>query len=145
MVNKKRSKPAVSRRSWPCEKEHLVDDALAIQQVKRMEMGPTCMMNKQRSRPSVTRKSQPCEKRDSIDDALAMQEATNVEIGLTCMVNNYSMMVGVLQLSKLPASTEISLLRQKISLWKFWLLNTPPPPEINVKNSWKSNFFTSFA
>ena len=90
MVNKKRSKPAVSQRSQPCEKEHLVDDALAIQEVKRMEMGPTCMMNKQRSRPSVTRKSQPCEKKDSIDDALAMQEATNVEIGLTCMVNKQS-------------------------------------------------------
>ena len=43
----------------------------------------------------------------------------------TAVVSHYNMMVSALQLSKLPASTKISLLRQKISLWKFLLLNIP--------------------
>ena len=40
-------------------------------------------------------------------------------------MNDYSMMVSVLQLSKLPASIEISPLRQKISFCKIWLLTLP--------------------
>ena len=60
------------------------------------------------------------------------------------IVADYNMMVSALFLLKLPASTEISLLQQEISLWKFLLLNISLYKIFRVKIA-ESEVFTSCA
>ena len=69
---------------------------------------------------------------------------TRQRIHNTLIVVDYNMMVSALFLLKLPASTEISLLQQEISLWKFLLLNISLYKIFRVKIA-ESEVFTSCA